>query len=118
MELGCPLWSLLVNRRDLLILIPRFGTNILSLVYSDFRLPETKGRSYGELDVLFFKKVPARKFKTTAVDGESQAMLDTDFQSLIMSRPGPWLMVMWRTPRSRRKLRTESSKPQADVGYL
>ncbi|KAH8671714.1 maltose permease [Xylariales sp. PMI_506] len=31
-------------------------------------LPELKGRSYRESDVLFNRKVPARKFKTTVVD--------------------------------------------------
>lgn len=44
------------------------GTNILSFTYCYFRLPESRGRSYGELDVLFLNKVPARKFKTTKVE--------------------------------------------------
>lgn len=44
------------------------GTNILGTVYCYFRLPETKGRSYGELDKLFAEHVPARKFKSTRVD--------------------------------------------------
>ena len=30
--------------------------------------PETKGRSYGELEVLFEKKIAARKFSSTEVD--------------------------------------------------
>lgn len=33
-----------------------------------FRLPEPKGRTYGELDVLFENRVSARKFRTTAAD--------------------------------------------------
>ncbi|KAF1961132.1 general substrate transporter [Byssothecium circinans] len=33
-----------------------------------FCLPETKNRSFGDLDYLFQKKVPARKFQTTAID--------------------------------------------------
>lgn len=37
------------------------------LIWTYFRLPEPKGRTYGELDVLFERKVPARKFKSTAV---------------------------------------------------
>lgn len=45
-----------------------FGTGMLGLVWSYFRLPEPKGRSYGELDILFEQRVPARKFKTTVVD--------------------------------------------------
>ena len=37
------------------------------LIWAIFRLPECKGRSYRELDVLFERKVPARKFKQTVV---------------------------------------------------
>ena len=33
-----------------------------------FRLPEPKGRTYGELDLLFEQKVSARNFKSTKVD--------------------------------------------------
>jgi SP family general alpha glucoside:H+ symporter-like MFS transporter len=33
-----------------------------------FFLPELKHRSYRESDILFARKVPARKFKTTIVD--------------------------------------------------
>jgi len=32
------------------------------------RLPETKNRSYGELDLLFEHRVPAWRFKSTKVD--------------------------------------------------
>lgn len=38
------------------------------MIWTYFRLPEPKGRSYGELDILFDKRIPARKFKTTHVD--------------------------------------------------
>jgi SP family general alpha glucoside:H+ symporter-like MFS transporter len=44
------------------------GTNIISFTYCYFRLPESKGRNYGELDLLFLNKVPARKFPTTSVE--------------------------------------------------
>lgn len=37
-------------------------------IYCLLRLPETKGRSYGELDILFENKVPAWRFKSTKVD--------------------------------------------------
>lgn len=37
-------------------------------VWAYFRLPETKGRTFHELDILFARGVPARKFKTTEVD--------------------------------------------------
>jgi SP family general alpha glucoside:H+ symporter-like MFS transporter len=44
------------------------GINFLCLLYVFFRLPETKGRSYGELEVLFERKTPARQFRSTEVD--------------------------------------------------
>ncbi|TDZ13915.1 Maltose permease MAL31 [Colletotrichum spinosum] len=37
-------------------------------VWSFFRLPEAKGRTYGELDILFARKVPAREFSKAHVD--------------------------------------------------
>lgn len=49
------------------------GTNILCLIWCWFRLPETKDRSFGEIDLLFEAKVPARKFKYTQVDQFSEA---------------------------------------------
>jgi hypothetical protein len=33
-----------------------------------FRLPETKDRTFGEIDLLFENNIPARKFKHTKVD--------------------------------------------------
>ncbi|KAI1322695.1 maltose permease [Xylariaceae sp. FL0255] len=44
------------------------GFNILFSAYIYFRLPETKGRTYAELDILFENKVPARKFASTKVE--------------------------------------------------
>jgi SP family general alpha glucoside:H+ symporter-like MFS transporter len=44
------------------------GICFLSLVWTYFRLPEPKGRTYGELDVLFERKISARKFSSTKVD--------------------------------------------------
>jgi SP family general alpha glucoside:H+ symporter-like MFS transporter len=44
------------------------GTCALSLVWAFFRLPELKGRTYEEMNILFWKKVPARKFASTHVD--------------------------------------------------
>ena len=38
------------------------------LVWTYFRLPEPKGRTYGELDILFEQRVPARKFAETRVE--------------------------------------------------
>ena len=44
------------------------GICFLILTWTYFRLPETKGRSAAELDVLFERKVPASKFSTAVVD--------------------------------------------------
>ncbi|TGJ88069.1 hypothetical protein E0Z10_g681 [Xylaria hypoxylon] len=44
------------------------GTAFLVFVWAWFRLPEIKGRTYEELDILFMKGVPARKFAETHVD--------------------------------------------------
>jgi SP family general alpha glucoside:H+ symporter-like MFS transporter len=44
------------------------GTCFLCAVWTFFRLPEPKGRTYGELDVLFENGISARKFKSTVVE--------------------------------------------------
>ncbi|KAK1921908.1 trehalose transport-related protein [Papiliotrema laurentii] len=44
------------------------GVSGLTAIYLVLRLPETKGRSYGELDLLFERKIPAWRFKSTPVD--------------------------------------------------
>ncbi|GIJ90443.1 hypothetical protein Asppvi_009397 [Aspergillus pseudoviridinutans] len=44
------------------------GTCLVCLVWSYFRLPEPKGRTYEELDLLFEQGVSARKFRDTVVD--------------------------------------------------
>ncbi|KAL7006766.1 hypothetical protein EMMF5_003652 [Cystobasidiomycetes sp. EMM_F5] len=44
------------------------GMLVLCIAWTYFRLPEPMGRTYGELDVLFEHKVPARKFATTQVE--------------------------------------------------
>lgn len=49
-----------------------FGTAFPTLVWSYFRLPETKGRTYDELDVLFEKRVSARKFGGYELDKEDE----------------------------------------------
>ena len=42
-----------------------------------FRLPETKDRTFGEIDLLFDNHIPARKFKYTKVDRKFLAYLRT-----------------------------------------
>jgi len=54
------------------------GTCFLTLVWTFFRLPEPKGRTYGELDILFEQHVSARKFKHTQVDQFDLGVLDSD----------------------------------------
>lgn len=44
------------------------GTACVCFVSAYFFLPELKGRSYRESDILFNRKIPARKFKTTVID--------------------------------------------------
>lgn len=43
------------------------GLCFLCSLWSYFRLPEPKGRTYGELDDLFARGISARKFKETVV---------------------------------------------------
>ncbi|KAI4715420.1 general substrate transporter [Aureobasidium sp. EXF-10727] len=44
------------------------ATAVVCWIGAYFGLPELKGRSYRELDVLFRRKTPARKFKRTVID--------------------------------------------------
>jgi SP family general alpha glucoside:H+ symporter-like MFS transporter len=44
------------------------GTACVCFIIGYFFLPELKHRSYRELDILFKRKVPARKFKSTEID--------------------------------------------------
>lgn len=44
------------------------GLAAVCLLWSYFRLPEPKGRTYGELDLLFERGVGARGFKGAEVD--------------------------------------------------
>ena len=40
----------------------------MSIVYTYFRIPEPAGRTFAELDVMFERRISARKFKRTEVD--------------------------------------------------
>ncbi|KAF8855164.1 maltose permease MAL31 [Acephala macrosclerotiorum] len=44
------------------------ATAFATFVWAYFRLPESKGRTFEDLDILFAKQIPARKFATTEVD--------------------------------------------------
>ncbi|KIX01398.1 uncharacterized protein Z518_09124 [Rhinocladiella mackenziei CBS 650.93] len=59
------------------------GTNLLCNIWCWFRLPETKDRTFGEIDLLFDHHIPARKFKHTKVDqfahqGDHEAKVDVE----------------------------------------
>ncbi|KAI1766477.1 general substrate transporter [Hypoxylon sp. FL1150] len=44
------------------------GLGVLCLIWGFLRIPETKGRTYEELDILFERRIPARQFKGYQVD--------------------------------------------------
>jgi len=52
------------------------GFAALVFVWAYFRLPETKDRTFHELDILFAQKVSARKFASTDVDAFNAADAD------------------------------------------
>ncbi|KAK1998906.1 sugar porter family MFS transporter [Colletotrichum falcatum] len=52
------------------------GTCLLSSVWVYFRVPEPRGRTYAELDLLFERGVPARKFAGTKIDPYSRHLGD------------------------------------------
>nr|POE94447.1 alpha-glucosides permease mph3 [Quercus suber] len=44
------------------------GTGLACLITAYFCLPEMQGRSYREIDIMFKRKIPARKWKRTEID--------------------------------------------------
>jgi hypothetical protein len=44
------------------------GLSVLCTIYCFFCMPETKGRTFEELDILFERQVPSRRFKHSKVD--------------------------------------------------
>lgn len=49
------------------------GSAALIATWAYFRLPEPRNRTYEELDILFAKKVSARKFSKTSVDAYAES---------------------------------------------
>lgn len=46
-----------------------WGTaSLLTVIWAYFRLPETRGRTYEELDILFERKVSARRFAKEVIE--------------------------------------------------
>ncbi|GIJ88745.1 hypothetical protein Asppvi_007672 [Aspergillus pseudoviridinutans] len=56
------------------------GICFLCIIYTYFRVPEPRGRSFAELDLLFERKVSARKFSSTQVD-----VFDETIESQVVS---------------------------------
>ena len=50
------------------------GTGLLCILWSWFRMPETGGFSFAELDILFANKVSARKFKSVVITGQRRVV--------------------------------------------
>jgi hypothetical protein len=48
-----------------------FGFSLASIVYCFFCLPETKGRTFAELDVMFFENTKTRDFKNYVFENEN-----------------------------------------------
>jgi len=44
------------------------GTGLACLIVAYFQLPEMKNRSYREIDIMFRRKISARKWKKTVID--------------------------------------------------
>ena len=59
------------------------GFCTIALVWTYFRLPEPKGKTYAELDVLFERKISARKFKSSSVDPFRGDTLETRNGSIV-----------------------------------
>jgi SP family general alpha glucoside:H+ symporter-like MFS transporter len=49
------------------------GCNVLITIWAYFRMPETGGFSFAELEILFANKVPARKFTQVEIHDEAAA---------------------------------------------
>ncbi|OJJ47318.1 hypothetical protein ASPZODRAFT_132309 [Penicilliopsis zonata CBS 506.65] len=48
----------------------------LGLIWAYFRVPETKNRTFAEMDILFKNRVAARDFSTTKVDLATESVVD------------------------------------------
>lgn len=56
------------------------GIAVLFIIWGYFRLPEPKGFTYSELDLMFEHKVSARKFTREAADALKPVLRDTAAQ--------------------------------------
>ena len=58
------------------------GLCFLCIIYTYFRIPEPRGRTFAELDLLFERKVSARKFAKTEVDVFDETIDDSAISRL------------------------------------
>lgn len=58
------------------------GSAFLMATWAYFRLPEPRGRTFEEMDILFAQKTSARKFSSTKVDAYATADLASDQQPI------------------------------------
>ena len=58
--------------------------SLVMLIWAYYELPETKGRTFGEIDELFSQGVPARKFESTEVNpyDSSNLMSELDVEQI------------------------------------
>ncbi|KAK5046594.1 hypothetical protein LTR84_007355 [Exophiala bonariae] len=71
------------------------STALLTFIWAYFRLPETKNRTFEQLDILFAKRVPARQFATTdvnAFDETTTTDLATRYSVTAMDQRRPSLV--------------------------
>jgi SP family general alpha glucoside:H+ symporter-like MFS transporter len=64
-----------------------FGVGVLTLIWAAFRLPETKDKTYEELDILFEKRVPAWRFASAKLDVVAEAEILRDPRKLTAAEP-------------------------------
>lgn len=50
-----------------------FGTALPTFIWSYFRLPETRGRTYEELDLMFERNVPTRQFASYVIERDDDS---------------------------------------------
>jgi hypothetical protein len=74
------------------------GTGMLCAVWTYFRVPEPKGRTYAEMDMLFEARVSARKFRETSVEAFGTA---GDVDKEAYGDDLEWLRSMWTRCRIR-----------------
>ncbi len=56
------------------------ASGALCAIWTYFRVPEPKGRSYAEMDMLFDAHVSARKFKQTSVGSFASAGASSEYR--------------------------------------